>query len=173
MDRGSAFSRPFPTVPVHIPAEPSEGVFYLVRLPDGWQLCSFRHDEYGPIGLPDCWVQVLEPFLNIWLAHLEQEGRADYKKRHSALESALGMLVAGYDAFPRGEVRRGADRKHYVIRHGGEFTRAMHVPHREVEEAFGVRGHAKWVEDMAHVSDHKNAQRVRALLSIKERWEDV
>lgn len=152
--------------------EPSEGVFYVVRLPEGWQLCSFRFDEYGPIGLPDCWVQVLEPFLNIWLAHLEQEGAVKYEERHTALEHELGQLVAGYDTFPRGVVCRSKDRKRYLIQHGGELARVMHVPRREIEEAFGIRGAATWVEDTAHVSDHRNAQRVRTLLPIPEKWED-
>jgi hypothetical protein len=154
-------------------AEPSEGVFYIVRLPDGWQLCTFRHDEYGPIGLPDCWVQVLEPFLNIWLSTFENHGAAEYSARHTALEAALGLLVAGYDAFPRGEVRRGVDRKRYIIRHGGELARVMHVPRREIEEAFGIRGRATWVEDASHVSDHRNAKRLRTLLPIAEAWEDI
>lgn len=153
--------------------EPSEGVFYVVRLPDGWQLCSFRFDEYGAIGLPDCWVQVLEPFLNIWLAQLGRDGPAEFKTRYSALENELGLLVAGYDTFPRGVVRRGEGRKTFVVRHGGELSRIMHVPRREIEEAFGIRGHATWVEDPEHVSDHRNAQRVRALLPIEEKWEDL
>src|SRR5262245_61000834 len=45
-------------------SEPSEGVFFVLRLPKGWQLCTCRHDEYGPLGLPDFWVEALGPFLN-------------------------------------------------------------------------------------------------------------
>ncbi len=153
--------------------EPSEGVFYVVRLPHGWQLCSFRFDEYGPIGLPDCWVQVLEPFLDIWLTHFGKENPTTFKARHTALESELGLLVAGYDTFPRGEVCRADDRKRYVIRHSGELARMMHVPRREIEEAFGIHGHATWVEDHDHISDHRSAQRLRALLPIEEKWEDI
>lgn len=153
-------------------AEPSEGVFYIVRLPNGWQLCTFRHDEYGPIGLPDCWVQVLEPFLNIWMNALEEEGPKVFAERHAALENDLGMLVAGYDAFPRGEVRRGKDRNHFVIHHGGELSRGMHITKKEIEEAFGVRGKASWEEDTNYISDHKSAQRVRGLLPIGDVWED-
>jgi hypothetical protein len=156
----------------HISEEPSEGVFYVVRLPDGWQLCSFRFDEYGPIGLPDCWVQVLEPFLTIWLEHLRRESAADFRKQHAALECELGQLVAGYDTFPRGEVFRSNGGKRFVVRHGGEIVRTMHVPRREIEAAFGIRGQAMWVEDAMHVSDHRNAQRLRALLSIEDKWED-
>ena len=152
--------------------EPSEGVFYIVRLPFGWQLCTFRHDEYGPIGLPDCWVQVLEPFLNIWINKLEEGGANNFAERHAALEGELGMLVAGYDAFPRGEVRRGADRKHFEVHHGGEMTRSMHITKKEIEEAFGIRGKANWTEDTTYISDHKSAQRLRALLPIRETWED-
>lgn len=163
----------FPTVTDHLSAEPSEGVFYVVRLPDGWQLCSFRFDEYGHLGLPDCWVQVLEPFLNIWLEHLVKEGPLKFQARHDALQKELGLLVASYDTFPRGEVRRGRDDKHFVVHHGGELSRSMRVPRRDIEEAFGIHGVAKWVENVEHISDHRNAQRVRSLLQIHDKWEDL
>lgn len=170
----AAFLHCLPRFPaVHSSADPSEGVFYVVRLPDGWQLCSFRFDEYGPIGLPDCWVQVLEPFLNIWLDHLGNRESEEFKARHAALEHELGQLVAGYDTFPRGEVRREPGRKQFIVHHGGELLRQMHVPRKEIEEAFGISGHARWVEDQTHISDHRNAQRVRSLLPIEDKWEDT
>jgi hypothetical protein len=53
-------------------ANPQKAFFFVVRLPSGWQLCTCRHDEYGPVGLPDFWVEALDPFLAIWLAHLQQ-----------------------------------------------------------------------------------------------------
>lgn len=160
-------------MPAPSPADPSEGVFYVVRLPDGWQLCTFRHDEYGTIGLPDCWVQVLEPFLEIWLNRFSQEGMETYETRHAALETALGSLVAGYDGFPRGEVRRGPGRKKYVIHHGGELSRTMRVSRKEIEDAFGIRGRTTWIEDPSHLSDRQSAERLRTLLPIGEKWEDA
>jgi len=153
--------------------EPSEGVFYIVRLPDGWQLCTFRFDEYGAIGLPDCWVQVLEPFLTIWLAELEEARPEDFPERYAAIQKELGLLVAGYDGFPRGDVLRDPDRKHFIVRHAGEISRSMHIARREIEEAFGIHGRAQWVDDPEHISDHRNAQRIRALFPIRDRWEDT
>jgi hypothetical protein len=153
-------------------SEPSEGVFFVVRLPSGWQLCTCRHDEYGPMGLPDFWVETLDPFLNIWLAYFEEHARKEFDSRHTALESALGQLVAGYDAFPRGEVRRGIGKKRFLIRHGGDLTRHMHVPRREVEEAFGIRGRANWVIDSTHASSAESAGRLRSVLPITEKWEE-
>src|SRR6516162_325352 len=105
----------------------SEGVFFIVRLPTGWQLCTCRHDEYGPLGLPDFWVEALAPFLDIWLAHFLEHEPENAGKRHVALERALGLVVAGYDAFPHGEVKRLRGQKRYVIRHGRDFTRALRV----------------------------------------------
>lgn len=174
LHRGPRFRkvRGIPTVTDHISEEPSEGVFYVVRLPHGWQLCSFRFDEYGAIGLPDCWVQVLEPFLTIWLDHFNRADADSFPQRHAALEGELGQLVAGYDTFPRGEVFRANGRKRFVVRHGGELARTMQVPRREIEAAFGIEGLATWVEDTTHVSDHRSAQRLRSLLSIAEKWED-
>jgi hypothetical protein len=156
-----------------MPREPSEGVFFVVRLPSGWQLCTCRHDEYGSMGLPDFWVETLDPFLTIWLKHFEKHAAKEFPSRHAALEAALGMLVAGYDAFPRGEVRRGpGSSRKFIVHHGGELTRLMHVPHREVEESFSLNGKVSWVIEPRHASMHDSAERLRSLLPITEKWEE-
>jgi hypothetical protein len=152
-------------------SEPSEGVFFVLRLPKGWQLCTCRHDEYGPLGLPDFWVEALGSFLNIWLSHFLEKDREHASSRHTALERALGMVVAGFDAFPRGEVQLGGERNQYVVRHGGEMNRALKVSRREVEDAFGIQGRAKWVEEERLASAPESAERLRKLLPIKEHWE--
>jgi hypothetical protein len=152
-------------------SDPSEGVFFVLRLPKGWQLCTCRHDEYGPLGLPDFWVESLGSFLNIWLAHFSETDREHAAKRHAALERALGLIVAGYDAFPRGEVKRSADRKRYIVRHGGELARRMKISRKEIEEAFGIRGRASWAADPQLKSTAESAQRLRGLLGITEAWE--
>jgi hypothetical protein len=154
-----------------MPAEPSEGVFFIVRLPHGWQLCTFRHDEYGPMGLPDYWIETLSPLLSIWLEHFSKLGDEEFRRHHETLERAVGQLVAGYDAFPRGEIKRGVGKKRFIVRHGGELTRAMHVPRREVEDAFGIRGRASWVVEPLHSSVRESAEVVRKLLPIDEHWE--
>jgi hypothetical protein len=153
-------------------ANPSEGVFYLVRLPDGWQLCTFRRDEYGSIGLPDCWVEVLNAFLNIWLAHFEKLAPEELLERQMDIEKAIGQLVASYDVFPRGEVKRRDGHRRFTVSHGGEIARGMHITHREIEEAFGIQGHAKWVVDSKFYSDPRAAKRLRSLLSFEEIWEN-
>jgi hypothetical protein len=154
-----------------MPSDPSEGVFFVLRLPKGWQLCTCRHDEYGPLGLPDFWVEALGPFLNLWINHFIEHDKANAEKRHSALERSLGQIVAGYDAFPRGEIKLGTGRKRFVVRHGGDLSRGMRVPRREIEEAFGIRGHTFWVADKRLASVKESAHRLRELLPIKEHWE--
>jgi hypothetical protein len=116
-------------------------------------------------------VETLGAVLNLWLAHFEDHAADELDARHSALEQALGLLVAGYDAFPRGEVKLGVGKKRYLVRHGGDLTRAMHVPRREIEEAFSIRGKANWVVEPRHRVMPDSAQRVRDLLPITERWE--
>jgi hypothetical protein len=143
----------------------------VLRLPKGWQLCTCRHDEYGPLGLPDFWVEALGPFLNLWLGRFVQEDAEKAKERHAVLERALGQVVAGYDAFPRGEIKRGTDRKHFVVRHGGDIARNMRVSGGYVVEAFGIRGRAMWVDDKRLACDRVSARRLRDLFSIAERWE--
>lgn len=152
-------------------SDPSEGVFFVLRLPKGWQLCTCRHDEYGPLGLPDFWVEALGAYLNIWLNHFLEKDREDAGKRHAAIERALGLIVAGYDAFPRGEVKRSSDRKRYIVRHGGELASNMKISRKEVEEAFGVRGRTSWVADQRLKSVKESARRLRGLLGIRQTWE--
>ena len=159
-------------LPARMPSEPSEGYFFIVRLPDGWQLCTCRHDEYGPMGLPDFWVETLDPFLNIWLAHFANHAGKEVASRREALEAAVGHLIAGYDAFPRGEVRRAVGKERFVVKHGGELTRLMHVSRREVEEAFSIRGRANWVVDPHFTSTPGSARRIRSLLPVMEKWEE-
>lgn len=152
-------------------SDPSEGVFFALRLPKGWQLCTCLHDEYGPLGLPDFWVEALSSFLNIWISNFLEEDGKNAVRRHAALERALGLIVAGYDAFPRGEVKLGPGGKRYIVTHGGELARALKIPRREVEEAFGIRGRATWVMDKRLVSAPESARRLRGLLGVKEHWE--
>jgi hypothetical protein len=153
-------------------SEPSEGVFFVIRLPDSWQLCTCRHDEYGPLGLPDFWVEALGPMLNLWLAHFAEHTPNEAETRHQNLEKALGQIVSNFDAFPRGEVTRGPGRKRYTVKHGGGLQRAMHVPRREIEEAFGIRGRATWVEDDRLKVRREGARRLRELFQLDECWED-
>jgi hypothetical protein len=122
--------------------------------------------------VPDCWVEVIGALLNIWLAHFENHSPAELHARHDALEKAIGILVAGFDTFPRGEIRRTSGGRRFAVLHGGELSRAMRVPRREIEEAFGIEGRASWRIDSRFVSDHQNARRIRRLLGIEEAWED-
>lgn len=155
-----------------MPSDPSEGVFFVLRLPKGWQLCTCRHDEYGPLGLPDFWVEALGSFLNLWLRHFEEREHEQAEKRHAAIERALGLIVAGYDAFPRGEVKKGPGRGRFVVHHGGDLQPAMKISHREVEDAFGIRGCASWVQDKKMAAQRDSARRLRGLLQIKDTWEN-
>jgi hypothetical protein len=154
-------------------SDPSEGVFFVLRLPKCWQLCTCRHDVYGPMGLPDFWVEALGPFLNIWIHYFLTEEPDHATTRHAALERALGQIVAGYDAFPRGDVKTGDSKRRYIIRYSPDLTRSLHVPKREIEDAFGIRGRASWVTDESLASDPVCAHRLRELLPIKAHWEKL
>jgi hypothetical protein len=158
-------------LPRRKPRAPSEGVFFIVRLPDHWQLCTFRFDEFGPAGIPDFWIETLGPFLNLWLQHFETTEPDTVEKHQEKLQKGLGMLVANYDVFPRGVVTKGMRKGHFVVRHGGDISRTMHILHRDVEAAFGIAGHARWVIDETHASSPEAAQYLRKYLPIPEEWE--
>jgi hypothetical protein len=82
----------------------------------------------------------------------------------------LGLIVAGYDGFPRGEVTQVAGQDRFVIRHSRDFTRDLRVTRREIEEAFGIRGNAVWAVDEELDCAATSAKRLRGLLSIEEKW---
>lgn len=159
------------SLPRRKPRAPSEGVFFIVRLPDHWQLCTFRFDEFGPAGVPDFWIETLGPFLNLWLHHFEQTEPDSVVEHQEQLQRALGMLVANYDVFPRGVVTRSLRKGHFVVRHGGDIGRSMHIPHRDVEAAFGITGHARWVIDEQYAAAPEAALYLRKYLPIEEEWE--
>ena len=58
-----------------------------------------------------------------------------------------------------------------IVRHGGEISRGMHIPHREIEAAFGITGHARWVIDPEYATSAESAAHLRKYLPIDERWE--
>jgi hypothetical protein len=159
------------SLPRRKPRAPSEGVFFIVRLPDHWQLCTFRFDEFGSAGVPDFWIEALGPFLNLWLHHFEKTAPDSLEERHEQLERGLGMLVANYDVFPRGLVCKGMRKGHFLVRHGGDITRHMHITHRDIETAFGIVDHARWVIDEKYATVPEAAAHLRKFLPIEEEWE--
>ena len=52
------------------------------------------------------------------------------------------------------------------------MSRAMHIPRREVEDAFGIQGRAAWVADRRYSAARESAKKLRELLPIVERWYD-
>src|SRR6185436_10894276 len=128
-----------------MPQTPSDGIYFIARLPEGWQLCTFRFDEFDELSVPDFWIEVLGSTIRVWLHHFKLTDSKHYEDHHAMIEDVLPQLVAGYDLFPRGQViqpkRRGA---RWTIQFGSEFTKAMGLKRRDIEEAFGIVGRAKW-----------------------------
>ncbi len=150
---------------------PAEGVFFIVPVPHGWQLCTFRADDFGPISLPDCWPATLVSMLNIWLRHFEEHDPANCRNRHTRIENAIAHLISICDAIPRGRVRRGVRQKQFIVRHGGEMTEEMKVTRREIEETFGLEEPAHWIADHHLRSTPADAKLLREFLPIREAWE--
>jgi hypothetical protein len=160
-------------LPRRKPRAPSEGVFFAVRVPDHWQLCTFRFDECGAGGIPDFWVQTLGPLLNLWLHHFEKNDPDHLVERHTQIERSLGQLVAGYDAFPRGQITCGASPQHFVVRHSDGIERVLPGIRKEVDAAFGIVGRTRWIADHESAVSAESAELIRQHLPIEESWEPV
>ena len=140
---------------------PCEGIFYVVRFPDGWKPVAMRFEGIEDCGHPDFWRSHVVPMLvRAWSPVL--------RTTMHALTSDLRLCEYG---FPRGRVVKQDTR--YVVMHGNDLERFMRVKRRSIEELFGIAKKAAWSEDDHEhcLRDDKNA--IRSVLRISTDWKHV
>ena|SRR5687768_14734146 len=150
---------------------PSEGVYFIVRLPEGWQLCTYRFDDYEELGVPDLWVPTLAGLLRVWLQYFEENGNGSTEKHIRSIERALPQLVAGCDTFPRGHVVRALGGRRWTITHGGGLSRGMGVSRKDIEDSFGIPGRARWLLKNDLTCTQQSIRGVCQVLPIADRWQ--
>jgi hypothetical protein len=141
------------------PLPPSQGIFYLIRFPEGWEPVISRFSEGQEMGHPVFWRMQVVPHLTLRWAPI-------LKRNHIDVETDLRPCEYG---FPRGRVvSKGKGR--FSVVHGNEFMPFMKITPAHIETLFGIAGMAKWLED-----DHEHCLRedkdpVRQILRLKENW---
>ena len=139
---------------------PSDGIYYVVRFPQGWKLIFCRYAENPE----DCdhsefWGKLISQFLvPIWAKALKEPAKQ--------IAEALHLHTYG---FPRGRITV-KDGKIYVL-HGSDLKSFHEVKRKDIERAFGIYGKARWIDDEHEHCQDYDKQMLRELLHIKEDWE--
>lgn len=143
-------------------SEPSEGIYYVVRTPTGWEAHSYRYDEFPLIDHTEFWESYVVPVL----AH-KWSKIAGIKPRE--LEAALNMYPY---AFPRGRVSdaRYAG-KGYIVNHGKDLP--VGVSKSTINRLFSLPPTTPWDFDNHEQCSVNDRDEVRRLLCIKDTWPAV
>jgi len=143
--------------------KPTEGIYYVVRFPNGWRLMACRFDEEGELGHPSFW--------RYWgvAALVAKEWQAKLRTASPRLtEDDLELLVY---AFPRGRVTKLGTK--YVIYHGNDLQPWMKITKRQIEKTFGVTGRCCWQFDEHEQCLTPDKEEMRRLLRLTEDWPSV
>ena len=137
---------------------PCEGIYYVVREPSGWRLVTQRFAVGEDRQHQTMWEKDIVPaFARQWAAALGADP--------GELETLLKIMVF---AFPRGRVTKVKNK--FVVYHGNDLKRFMHVGKRAIEQAFCIVGHSRWQLD-----DHERCvgfekEEVQQMLRLTEDW---
>ena len=140
------------------PADPREGIYYVVREPDGWRLFAHQFASGADRNHVEMWEEDLVPAL-----------ARQWERRLAGAVLDLDRLLTVFAfAFPRGRVTKVKDR--FVIYHGNDLHASMRVSRTSIEKAFGVTGICHWEYD-----DHERCvafekDETRRALRLTEDW---
>lgn len=138
--------------------EPSEGAYYVVRYPLGWDIYAVRASEWGVMDHSDLWAELVVP-------HVAGAWSKPLKTPAKALEKALRLHVYG---FPRGRVSGAGGR--YKVLYGGD-AKILSKP--RLERAFQITGKAVWERDVHEQCQVDDRDAIRHILRLKETWPAV
>jgi hypothetical protein len=151
---------------------PTEGIYFVVRLPAGWRLLTYRFDQGPDEGHAEYWERDVVPMLiEAWWPKLSAAASAAGRPISERwLKSELEMH---YDGFPRGRVTLSDEGKPYYVLHGANLEDGMKVTRRAIETAFGVTGKVTWVFDEHEQCGDISAEGLRSVLQLKDTWKSV
>lgn len=149
-------SRELSELPLDESLDPSDGLFYCVRFPEGWELYSIRVDDFGEMVHPDVWEELVSPLVATkWSRVLKV----------SAPELLREVREYCY-GFPRGRVVKNIPEGQRI--YSSEIPKQ--IPRDSIERAFGLTN-PKWMRDLHEVPLKYERDALRKLLKIKETWD--
>jgi len=138
---------------------PSLGIYFVVRYPDGWKLETFCCNATNDFGHLWYWAELSRRLAKAWALHHD-------RTPHQLAD----LLELHYDGFPRGRVTQPVQGSRYCVLNGSNLTKAMGIPRRMVEQAFGIEGRAKWIFDEHEQCTRESRDVVRRTLGIRDQW---
>lgn len=147
----------------------SEGIYFVVRLPNGWELKAFRFDQHTDGGHAEFWEAHVTPMLvNAW-AYLLFKGLHGVERRQCELR-LRSEIDLHYDGFPRGRVTWVRASNRFMVYHGHNLKPAMKLTRHKIEKAFGITGRAAWEFDEHEQCSLSSAEGLRSELGLRETW---
>jgi hypothetical protein len=156
----------------------SGGIYYTARMPGGWELFSFRFDEYGADILhPWVWEDYVVPILaSKWNTArrgvvLPLPHGTRVKRDDSGLADLEEKLLELNAAFPRGRIMpRGTG---YVHLHGNDLSGMTGFSLERAERPFVVVGQVAREFDPHEQCLITDRDAIRRVLGIEETWPAV
>ena len=140
-------------------ALPREGIYYVLRFPDGWQLAVKRFGSDADYSHPVWFEQEVA-------AMIANGSAKKLGKSPKAIEQRIKNLCY---AFPRGRVTIVGNET--LIYHGADLTPAMGVDTTdEVSSAFEVEGVGRTCFDEHEQAQVADRDDMRRYLGIKDYW---
>jgi hypothetical protein len=139
----------------------SEGIFYVVRYPSGWNLLVNRFEGSDGIGHPQWWEATVAALVAAkWARRL--------KIAPETLEQEILLLTY---AFPRGRVTKV--RTTHRICYGADLDLATYNLMAAVEDAFNIKGRLSWAFDEHEQCLMFDKEEMRRILHLREDWKAV
>lgn len=142
---------------VRLDGDSSDGIYYVLRLPNGWIFYYSRFDDY-----PDDVGFEHETF---WKDEIVQYLA---KKWHKSLNLEYGYLKTQLIKYPHGFPRGRITDK--VIFHGDNLKPWMNVTKQKIEDTFGL-SKPKWEFTTWEQVNKEDYLGLKNLLHIKEHWD--
>jgi hypothetical protein len=147
---------------------PSEGIYYIIRTPEKWQLFTYPYVTGQPqIHHVEFWQSQVAPHL----AHCWARAYAKPDFKESFAARLEGQLHGLYYAFPRGRIDKGNGTV-FMVRNGNNLNRKM-TSKAQIEQAFEIQGVCEWEFDSHEQCMDEDAYAIREILKLKDSWKSV
>ena len=166
--RGTAFAttQRKPASAKEKPPVGTEGLFYLVRYPQGWRYLPVRVELFPveDFDHADFWEEVLAQVM-------AEKWHPEVARKFPTVEQLRDELLPLAYAFPRGRVVSLG--RTFAVYHGDNLAAFMQSDRKAIESGFDIQGNVQWEFDEHEQSVAHHRDRLRELLGLKETWPAV
>ncbi len=147
---------------------PCEGIYYIMRTPNAWQLFSYPYVSGQPeIHHVEFWKSLVAPHL----AYVWAKAMAKPDRKQAMAARLRDQLHGLYYAFPRGRIDKGNGTV-FMVRNGNNRNRKM-PSKAQIERVFDIQGACEWEFDSHEQCMDEDAIAIRDILKLQESWISV